>query len=86
MLHFSSGGSTVGRGWLLTNNLGSEPGKGPQTGGDMHPEVHCAASGAAVACLETKVNWHPAIRDEVGFYEQKHHHGALESKLQNCKQ
>lgn len=28
-------------------------------------------SGTAVVCLETKVNWCAAIRDEVAFYEQK---------------
>lgn len=51
----------------------------------MHPEVQCAVSGTAAACLETKVNWPAAIRDEVAFYEQKDP-VACESKLQNCKQ
>lgn len=28
-------------------------------------------SATAVVCLETKVNWCAAVRDEVAFYEQK---------------
>ena len=51
----------------------------------MRPEAQCAVAGTAAACLETKVNWRAAIRDEVGSYEQKHQ-AAYESKLQNYKQ
>lgn len=51
----------------------------------MHPGERREVSGTAVACLETKVNWCAAIRDEVAFSEQKHR-GARDSKLHNCKQ
>lgn len=63
----------------------SEPEKGERVGQAMHPGERREVSGTAVACLETKVNWCAAIRDEVAFSEQKHR-GARDSKLHNCKQ
>lgn len=53
-------------------------------GRELSSEVQSEVVGAAVACLETKVNWCVAIRDEVALYEQKHH-GAWEAKLNNEK-
>lgn len=66
------------------DNLCSEPERRNSMGRELSSEVQSEVVGAAVACLETKVNWCVAIRDEVALYEQKHH-GAWEAKLNNEK-
>lgn len=60
------------------DNLCSEPERRNSMGRELSSEVQSEVAGAAVACLETKVNWCVAIRDEVALYEQKHH-GAWEA-------
>lgn len=57
-------------------------------GRELSSEVQSEVAGAAVACLETKVNWCVAIRDEVALYEQKHHGAweAIQSAVTTTKQ
>jgi hypothetical protein len=46
------------------NHFCEEPEKGNQMGSSELPEEQLEMYGAAVVCLETKVNWCAAIRDE----------------------